>query len=186
MLNLKSKEGTIMKQFTIFQINAKAENARNFMYMGYDFIKEYNMKLTLDLYNKVYDGKIATANDGVMDILDDIYHDFNVQHPADFKGHSLSTSDIVLIDGKYYYCDSYGWVEVKFEQQSQEVPVQEQSGIKYITIYEVRGIREADDERIVLDRYLNKDDAEKYKKFCLEVNAQTYRSVYVMEQMVWC
>ena len=75
---------------------------------------------------------------------------------------------------------------VMLEQQSQEVPVQEQSGIKYITIYEVRGIREADDERIVLDRYLNKDDAEKYKKFCLEVNAQTYRSVYVMEQMVWC
>lgn len=30
--------------------------------------------------------------------------------PPDFKGHSLSVSDIVRLDSRLYYCDSVGWV----------------------------------------------------------------------------
>ena len=41
--------------------------------------------------------------------LDEIYRRFNMEHPADYKGHSLSMGDIVVFrqDGKQtaYYVD---------------------------------------------------------------------------------
>ena len=48
--------------------------------------------------------------------LEDIYRTFNIDHPADFRGHSLSVSDIVVLnrDGKEeaHYCDSIGFTSV--------------------------------------------------------------------------
>jgi hypothetical protein len=35
-----------------------------------------------------------------------------MSHPSDFRGHSLSVSDVVYLDGKYYYCDSFGYKEL--------------------------------------------------------------------------
>ncbi|MBO7330690.1 MAG: hypothetical protein J6U52_02755 [Alistipes sp.] len=100
--------------FRIYQLNNSNE-ARNIKYMGYDFLVENNINLSLSLYNEVYAGKIGGRSewyDNTKELCDEIYHQFNMNHPADFKGHSLSTSDIVEIEGKYYYCDDYGWVKV--------------------------------------------------------------------------
>ena len=36
----------------------------------------------------------------------------NINHPINYKGHSLSVSDICEIDNKYYFCDSFGWKEI--------------------------------------------------------------------------
>lgn len=93
-----------MKTYTIFQINPINETSRTMMFMPYDIVKKH-LTLSLDFYNKVYEGE--TDGD-----LDDIYTQFNINRPADFKGHSLSTSDIVELDGKFFYCDSFGWEEV--------------------------------------------------------------------------
>lgn len=178
-----------MKQFTIFQLNENNNEAHNFMYMGYYFIKKHNMKLTLDLYNKVYEGNIAyTTEQSETNILDEIYRTFNMAHPADFKGHSLSTSDIVLMDGKYFYCDSYGWTEVKFEQPKEQVKVdlEEMNGQKYIVIYEVLGSKKEDGKSVTLDRYLNKEEAQEYKDFCYEAYSDMYNTFYIYETIVWC
>ena len=61
----------------------------------YNFIYEYD-----------YDGDKNKAD---YIILDDVFTRFNLNHPDDFRGHSLSVSDIVLLDDKVYYCDPYGW-----------------------------------------------------------------------------
>lgn len=100
------------KQFSIFQINDANENARYIKYSGLDIIKRMKLSLSIDLYNKVYDGEILTDKSKDEYILDDIYTIFNIGRPSDFQGHSLSTSDIVMMDGKYFYCDSYGWEQV--------------------------------------------------------------------------
>ena len=102
--------------YTIFQLN-DSEVSRGIKFMGYDFVKECEVNLTLDLYNEVYSGKVEGRSeffDNTKELCDNIYMKFNLNHPADFKGHSLSTSDIVKIENHYYYCDDYGWVEVKF------------------------------------------------------------------------
>ena len=103
----------MIKQITILQVNEKAENGRYIMFSGLDFINKMGLNLSIDTYNQVYEGQITTSNDDPIDILDDIYCDFNIRRPNDFKGHSLSTSDMVKMDGKYYFCDEYGWQEMK-------------------------------------------------------------------------
>ena len=37
---------------------------------------------------------------------------FNLNHPEDYKGHSLSVSDLLEVNGKFYYCDAYSWEEI--------------------------------------------------------------------------
>jgi hypothetical protein len=46
--------------------------------------------------------------------LERLFIMFNLNHPADFRGHSLSVSDVVAIEGKHYYCDSIGFVELNW------------------------------------------------------------------------
>lgn len=47
------------------------------------------------------------------DTLDSIYERFNLQHPADFRGHSLSVSDVIVMhqngQDQAYYVDSFGF-----------------------------------------------------------------------------
>ena len=48
--------------------------------------------------------------------MEDLYHIFNVEHPQDFTGHSLSISDIVALKQagvvSYHYVDSVGYQEL--------------------------------------------------------------------------
>ena len=80
------------------------------MFMPYKWLKEFDFSI----YNEVWSGDEL---DGCDD-LDGIYEVFNLYHPEDFRGHSLSVSDIVQIIGsdegsnRYYFCDSIGWVEL--------------------------------------------------------------------------
>ena len=64
------------------------------------------------LYDEVYSGEVEPSG-SVMSVLESLYMKFNLNHPSDFRGHSLSVSDIIELDGKNYYCDSFGFVEVK-------------------------------------------------------------------------
>ncbi|MCL2053009.1 MAG: YodL domain-containing protein [Oscillospiraceae bacterium] len=75
-------------------------------------------------YDLVYSAEI-TANGRIKaQVLEDIYTAFNVEHPADFKGRSLSISDVVVMenDGEQtaHYCDNIGFFEVEnfFEKRA--------------------------------------------------------------------
>lgn len=73
--------------------------------------RRYNENAKKSWYNEVYQGEIESKG-SVMATLEELFFIFNMRHPSDFKGHSLSVSDVVLLDGKYYYCDSFGWKEL--------------------------------------------------------------------------
>lgn len=66
-------------------------------------------------YEAVYAHGIRISED-VTQTLENLYYIFNQERPEDFKGHSLSVSDIVALkrDGvvSYYYCDSVGFKEL--------------------------------------------------------------------------
>lgn len=68
----------------------------------------YNENAKKSWYNEVYAGEIEPKT-SIFATLEELFFIFNMKHPADFKGHSLSVSDVVLLDGKYYYCDSCEW-----------------------------------------------------------------------------
>ena len=72
-------------------------------------------KFDINQYKKVYEGEIQEEKD-ILHTLESIFGEFNLLHPSDFHGHSLSVSDVVALDGANYYCDSYGWVKAETEE----------------------------------------------------------------------
>ena len=47
--------------------------------------------------------------------LDDLFYIFNCNRPEDFLGHSMSVSDVVKTPEGYFFCDSFGWVKLGWE-----------------------------------------------------------------------
>lgn len=71
--------------------------------------KEENIEK--EQYKTVYSGTIE-EDLNINQILENIFIKFNISHPKDFKGHSLSTNDIVVLDNEAYLCDMVGWKKV--------------------------------------------------------------------------
>ena len=46
------------------------------------------------------------------EVLDTLFGKFNLHHPENYHGRSMSVSDVVELDGVKYYCDSFGWVKI--------------------------------------------------------------------------
>ena len=96
--------------FAIYQIKGGPET-RDYRFEAYESLQEAGLAVDRQNYDLVYtaplDGKTT---------LEDIYRTFNMDHPADFTGHSLSVSDIVVLtrSGKEeaHYCDSFGFTPV--------------------------------------------------------------------------
>ena len=97
--------------FTIYQLKGGPET-RDYRYEAYDSLQEAGLAVDRQNYDLVYtaplDGKTS---------LEDIYRTFNADdRPADFRGHSLSVSDVVVLNrgGKEeaHYCDSFGFTPV--------------------------------------------------------------------------
>ena len=74
-----------------------------------DAIRNNGLSVKPENYELVYTAPLTEQ-----DSLESIYTRFNIDHPADFKGHSLSVSDIVVLhqDGKdtAHYCDRFGFL----------------------------------------------------------------------------
>ena len=50
-----------------------------------------------------------------MPVLNDLFEMFNINRPDDFKGWSLSVSDIIQLNDKLYFCDTFGWKELDYK-----------------------------------------------------------------------
>lgn len=98
-------------QFGIYQIDPEG-NARDYMFLSHDSLEDYEMRR--EDYRLEYVAPLTET-----DTLDTIYERFNIDHPEDFQGHSLSVSDIVVMnrDGevKAYFVDSFGFTDVTEE-----------------------------------------------------------------------
>ena len=98
------------KQFGIYQITAR-DPEHDYRFMNLDFVKRHGMEVNRADYELVYTEPLTEK-----DTLEAIYERFNIQRPADFTGHSLSVSDVVVInDGesiKACYVDSIGFAEL--------------------------------------------------------------------------
>lgn len=72
---------------------------------------------TKEEYKLTYSGYIdlevdEISRDSTLYILDKIFEQLNLYRPEDYKCHSLSVSDVVELNGVYYFCDSMGWKEL--------------------------------------------------------------------------
>ena len=68
------------------------------------------------IYDEVFDAEIEE------DDLEAIYERFNTEgHPL-FRGHSLSVSDVVVLDGKAHICQDFGFKEIPFDVSQTQKP----------------------------------------------------------------
>lgn len=96
----------------IYQATGNTDFDPSFMHFSIvrKTIPDFKEKLK-EYYKEVYRYEEADSTNE-MALLEKIYTKFNIDRPEDFKGHSLSVSDIVDLDGKLYYCDAYSWEEI--------------------------------------------------------------------------
>lgn len=95
-------------EFSILQIK-DLENSK-YAFMGYDFALRYGF--TLDDYEEVYSSDIEYKEKDINAFLEKLFYIFNVKHPEDYHAHSLSVSDIIVVDGHAYYVDSFGYATI--------------------------------------------------------------------------
>ena len=92
-------------KYTIYQVNSKT---CDYAFEWWDRCKD---KFDILDYTKVYEGNIVPGENEFV-VLEQLFEIFNIRRPEDFKGHSLSTSDVVQLGDKYYFCDSVGWKDI--------------------------------------------------------------------------
>ncbi|MBQ6169659.1 MAG: hypothetical protein IJK30_06845, partial [Ruminococcus sp.] len=100
-------------KFQIYQLPG-GEKYHGVRFEGLDRLKAEGVQLNKDDYELVYEGLVGEFRGNAT--LEGIFTQFNTNHPEDFRGHSLSVSDVIVIsvDGKdtAYFCDSFGFTEM--------------------------------------------------------------------------
>ena len=117
------KENSI-SAYRIYQIRDDLPDRHERMFQNLATLQSDGKDVISDAYSKVYEGSLDGTESGksAQQVLDGLFEKFNIAHPDDFRGHSLSVSDVVVLQEngveKAYYVDSLGFKEVpQFLQQ---------------------------------------------------------------------
>ena len=107
--------------FFIYQLK-QGDETRDFRFEPYDRLQAAGNTVDKANYELVYSAELTPGTS-----LEDIYTRFNIEHPKDFKGHSLSVSDVVVLhqngQDAAHYVDSFGYKEVpEFLQEQTQQP----------------------------------------------------------------
>ena len=107
---VKNKNLICGKSIKLYQIS-EAKDRRRLMFMNYDFVQKHG-GIDPTEYELVFEGDVGT------DIPDRIYTIFNSyrQMPEGYEGRSMSVSDVLVIDNRAYFCDSFGYVELRYDE----------------------------------------------------------------------
>ncbi|MCM1525330.1 MAG: YodL domain-containing protein, partial [Ruminococcus sp.] len=104
------REYGVKDTFSIYQLK-RGDETREYRFEPYDRLQAAGLCVDPANYDLIYTAPLAPDM-----TLGDISIRFNIDHPADFKGHSLSTSDVVVLhqngQDTAHYADSYGYREV--------------------------------------------------------------------------
>lgn len=115
--------------YEIYQLKS-GDDMHGLRFMPYEFVKKSGKKPAFANYEKVYEGNVADLSGTVGSKLESLFEKFNLDRPEDFKGHSLSVSDVVVLEDKAYYVDDVGFkpledfipLEVKQSRFYDELP----------------------------------------------------------------
>ena len=96
--------------FSIYQLK-RGDETRDFRFEPYDRLAATGRTADRANYDLIYTAELTPGTS-----LEDIYTRFNIDHPKDFKGHSLSVSDVVVLhqngQDTAHYVDSSGYRQV--------------------------------------------------------------------------
>ena len=114
--------------FSIYQLK-HGDETRDLRFEPYDRLQATGNVVDKANYELVYSAELTLGTS-----LEDIYTRFNIDHPKDFKGHSLSVSDVVVLhqngQDTAHYVDSFGYKNVPefLQEQKQLTPDELETG----------------------------------------------------------
>ena len=119
----------------IYQVNMDRDS-NNVCFMSYDRLEKLQGTTDIDstIYDKVFEGEVNCFT------LEKLYEIFNCEHPAGYKGRSMSVSDVVeIVDGMtgksyFHFCDSFGFKQIEFEPDKTQISERFGDGDKAETI----------------------------------------------------
>lgn len=121
--------------FGIYQIRDGSQG-ENYAFMNKSFIESHGMQIKKEDYELVYVGELVDTM-----TLEDIFERFNIGRPQDFRGHSLSVSDIVVLNDEEkltaHFVDRMSFVELDNFLNLEEQTLEElayQVGKRYFAI----------------------------------------------------
>lgn len=135
-IDRKQEKSADKPDFEIYQLK-KSDETNSIRFESLERLAELGQKPEFSNYDKVYEGDMSTVNvrgDTVGDKLEAVFVKFNLDRPEDFTGHSLSVSDVVVMDDKAYYVDKVGFQPLKefkpiekniSQEKAEDVPEQE-------------------------------------------------------------
>ena len=98
----------------IYQID-KIKDTNDVMFTDYSRHVKTAGKIVKDIYKEVFQGELAIPESDIERALEFVFMLFNVRLDMfpDYKGHSLSVSDVVIADGVAYYVNTFGFVKLE-------------------------------------------------------------------------
>lgn len=133
--------------YSIYQLKS-GDETRDYRFESLGHLEARGLSVDPALYTLVYTAPLTD-----WDTLDSIFQKFNIDHPSDFTGHSLSVSDIIALRKKdettAYYVDAFGFREVPFNTVDKEVTIVDDEK-RMIQSYEVKTAIHIGGKEIVL------------------------------------
>ena len=108
--------------YSIYQLK-HGDETRDLRFEPYDRLQVTGNVVDKAYYELIYSAELTPGTS-----LEDIYTRFNIDHPKDFKGHSLSVSDVVVLhqngQDAAHFVDSVGFRQVPefLQEQKQLTP----------------------------------------------------------------
>lgn len=109
--------GTSPVTYEILQIK-DGSDGEQYRFWGMNYVQETGLQINVSDYESKYQGELKPG-----ETLDTLYERFNLHRPEDFTGHSLSVSDVIVLesggDKKAFYVDSFGFQKLEnfFEER---------------------------------------------------------------------
>lgn len=158
-------------KYGIYQLKDSPE-LRDFHFAGTTELLKRNLlsddfkEIQPENYNLVYMGELSEINGQAQGAkLNAIFEKFNIDHPADYRGHSLSVSDIVVLHegGKNstHFVDSYGFTELpEFTRTLEGEKTQEADKAGKELTDEEKQFLETDSAPLIAKKFLAWDEIE--------------------------
>lgn len=158
-------------KYGIYQLKDDPE-LRQFRFEGTEALKrmgitKYNFDaIKRENYNLIYVGELSELQGQTQgETLEAVFEKFNIDHPTDYKGHSLSVSDIVVLheDGENtaHFVDSFGFTELpEFTRTLEGEKTQEADKAEMELTDEEKQFLETDNAPLIAKKFLAWDEIE--------------------------
>ena len=104
-------------EIALYQIDMERD-ANRVAFANLELLEKFqgSPEINCNIYDKVYEGDVDCSG------LEDVFHLFNMEHPLDYGGRSMSVSDVLEVrsgpvEPGFYFCDSFGFQKVDFRPE---------------------------------------------------------------------